>query len=171
MNVVIASSVYNQLSHVTSYRGISDYHSNKMLITRRAIKELHAQLNFTQLRFHCSKRHPGRTFHVVTTTNSSGDAVVRYFSGRTDVRPVSCGSFERMEDDNSRLATRCGEWELGKWSTENRYQDRLYNHVAYKSYGWHWILYDSSYSSPPRFDCDDELTAVSPGDFWNVFVR
>ena len=33
MNVITGSSHYNQLSVVTSYRGISDYHSNKMVIT------------------------------------------------------------------------------------------------------------------------------------------
>ena len=42
---------------------------------------------------------------MVTAANSSGNAVVQYFSGRTDVEPVSCGSYVRMEDDNSELAS------------------------------------------------------------------
>ena len=60
-----------------SYRGI----------TVSAMKELRGHLSFTQMRFHCSKQQ-GRTFHV-TTANSSGEAVVQYFSGQTNTRPDS----------------------------------------------------------------------------------
>ena len=76
MNVVTGSSHSNQLSVVTSYPGISGYHSNKMVITTNAMKELYGDLNFQQLRFHCRKHNVGRTFHVVTAANSSGNAVV-----------------------------------------------------------------------------------------------
>ena len=96
LNVITGSSHYNLLSFVTSYRGISDYHSNKMVITTSAMKELHRYLNFQQLRFHCRKHSVGRTFHVVTAANSSGKTVVQYFSGLTDVLPESCGSYVRM---------------------------------------------------------------------------
>ena len=41
MNVITGSSHSNQLSVVKSYRGISDYHSNKMVITTSAMKELY----------------------------------------------------------------------------------------------------------------------------------
>ena len=98
LNVVTGSSPPSQLSVVTSYRGISDYHSNKMVITKSAMKEMYGDMKFDQLRFHCSKGQ-GRTFHVVTAANSSGNAVVQYFTGQTDVRPGSCGSFEKMADD------------------------------------------------------------------------
>ena len=64
---------------------------------------------FTQLKFHSSKQQ-GRTFHVTTVANSTGEAVVRYFSGQTDVQPDACGSFARMEDDNSGLAEVCDKW-------------------------------------------------------------
>ena len=81
------------------------------------MKELRTHLSFTQLRFHCSKQQ-GRTFHVTTVTNSSGEAVVQYFSGQTDVQPDACGSFVRMENDNSRLAGVCHQW---------GYQDGVHN--------------------------------------------
>ncbi|XP_044169947.1 uncharacterized protein LOC122954007 [Acropora millepora] len=95
MNVITGSSHSNQLSVVKSYRGISDYHSNKMVITTSAMKELYGDLHFQQIRFHCRKHGVGRTFHVVTAANSSGNAVVQYFSGLTNVEPVSCGSYVR----------------------------------------------------------------------------
>ena len=72
MNVITGSSHYNQLSVLTSYRGISDYHSSKMVISTSAMKELYGDLNFEQIRFHCRKYSVGRTFHVVTAANSSG---------------------------------------------------------------------------------------------------
>ena len=63
---------------MTSYRGISDYHSNKMVISTSAMKKLYGDLNFQQIRFYCRKHNVGRTFHVITATNSSGNAVVQY---------------------------------------------------------------------------------------------
>jgi len=110
---------------------------------------------------------------VATAANSSGEAVVQYFSGQTDVQPVSCGSFVRMENDNSGLAWHCQNWgwennvfEVGKWG-HGRDQDRLYDHPAFVVHHYHWLL------SPgwQRWDCDDKEVGVSPGDFWKVFVR
>ncbi|XP_067039668.1 uncharacterized protein [Acropora muricata] len=173
MNVITDSSHSNQLSVVTSYRGISDYHNNKMVITTSAMKELYGDLNFQQIRFHCRKRSVGRTFHVVTTANSSGNAVVQYFSGLTDVEPVSCGSYVRLKDDNSELARRCSEWnggQSGKWSRTtkdwNHSVERLYSVAAWIGGQHHWVL---TYRNP--FECDDFLGATSSGDFWKVFVR
>ena len=75
-----------------------------MVLQKSVMKELRRHLSFTQLRFHCRKKQ-GRTFHVVTASNSSGEAVVRYFSGQTDEQPDACGSFVRLTwDDNSKLA-------------------------------------------------------------------
>ncbi|XP_068704569.1 uncharacterized protein [Montipora foliosa] len=91
----------------TSYRGIA---SNQMLLTKTAMNQLRTHMNFTQLRFHCKKQTTGRTFHITTAANSLGEAVVQYFSGQTDVLPYACGSFVKMNDDNSRLAEKCHEW-------------------------------------------------------------
>ena len=52
INVRTGSSHYNQLSVVTSYRGITDYHSNKVVIITSVMKNFYGGLNFQQLRFH-----------------------------------------------------------------------------------------------------------------------
>ena len=96
-----------KVSVETSYRGIGKSH---MVLQKSAMKELRRHLSFTQLRFHCRKKQ-GRTFHVVTASNSSGEAVVQYFSGQTDEQPDACGSFVRVTlDDNSELAGICKDW-------------------------------------------------------------
>ena len=155
-----------QMSVKTSYREISSYHNNQTFLTKSAMKELRTHLSFTQLRFHCSKQQ-GRTFHVTTVANSTGEAVVQYFSGQTDVRPDACGSFVRMENDNSRLAGVCRQWgNNGKWGRA-RDQIRLYDHSAFVAGLYHWLLAED-YS---RLECDDYLVGVSSGDFWKVFVR
>ena len=137
------------------------------------MKELMTHMPFTQLRFHCSKQL-GRTFHVTTATNRSGEAVVQYFSGQTDVQPASCGSFVRMQNDNSKLAQVCQRWgkkngvlEIGKWGIDDRDQSRLYDHPAFVGNAYHWLLKPSK----SRWECDDVLRGVSSGDFWKVFVR
>ena len=157
-----------------SYHAISQYHRNNMFLAKTAMNELRTYLNFTQLRFHCSKRSK-RTFHVTTATNSIGEAVVQYFSGQTDAQPYSCESFVRMEDDNSKLAKVCRQWGsgdfrkryVGKWSSSYRNDNRLYDHTVIVWWTYHWNI------RPPqrRFDCDDLAHTVSAGDFWKVFVR
>ena len=165
-NVVIGSPATRpQLSKQTSYRGISGYKGNNMVVKNSAMKELRAHLSFTQLRFHCRKRKVGRTFHVTTAANSSGEAVVQYFSGQTKVLPGSCGSFMRMENDNSKLANGCNQWEDKKWRYKHHGDGRLYDHVAIVWYKYHWLL------STGRAECDDFTVGLSPGDFWKVFVR
>ena len=80
-----------------------------MVLTKDAMNELRTHLSFTQLRFHCSKLQ-GRTFHVTTVANRTGEAVVQYFSGQTNVQPVSCGLFVSMRNDNSGLTGNCEKW-------------------------------------------------------------
>ena len=156
-----------QLSVETSYRGITNYHNNKTFLTKSAMTELRTHLPFTQLRFHCSKQQ-GRTFHVTTVANSTGEAVVQYFSGQTDVSPTSCGSFIRMKNDNSRLAEVCSQWNGGgKWGAGFSDEGRLYKVIAYVNVLYHWLLIPGS----SRWECDDYNESVSSGDFWKVFVR
>ena len=133
--------------------------------------ELRTHLSFTQLRFHC--RQQGRRFHVTTVANSTGEAVVQYFSGQTDVQPNACGSFVRMENDNSRLAGVCHLWGcngtsyyVGKWGHVGD-QDRLYSHAAFVGHSYYWLLTPGG----SRWECDDFHVEVSSGDFWKVFVR
>ena len=170
--VLDGSSSTPQLSVETSYRGISNYHNNQTFLTKSAMNELRTHLSFTQLRFHCSKQQ-GRTFHVTTVANSTGEAVVQYFSGQTDVQPNACGSFVRMENDNSKLAESCRQWgyngvsyHIGKWG-HGEDQNRLYFSSALVRNSYHWQLPPGD----PRWECDDYLVGVSSGDFWKVFVR
>ena len=139
--------------------------------------ELRTHLSFTQVRFHCSKKH-GRTFHVTTVTNSSGEAVVQYFSGQTDVRPHACGSFETMDDDDSEMSKLCHKWgvdslensvlHINKWGPPYLgAQGRLLDHPAFVYRLHHWLLFQDG----SRFECDDYYVGVSSGDFWKVFVR
>ena len=98
-NVVVGNPSSLWYSFESSYREISNCHNKSLLLTIDAMKELRRHLSFTQLRFHCSK-NKGRTLHLTTAANSSGEAVVQYFSGQTDANPKACGSFVRMKDDN-----------------------------------------------------------------------
>ena len=132
------------------------------------MKELRTHLPFTQLRFYCRKKK-GRTFHLTTAANSSGEAVVKYFSGQTDASPKACGSFVRMKNDNSKLADDCNQWYRKKWGSGSRNRFRV---VAFVNGKYHWLLVGSS-----RWECDDynsngaEYFGLSAGDFWRVFVR
>jgi len=90
LNIMHNSSLPSQLPWKTSYHGIAKY---QMLLTQTAMKELRTLINFTQLRFHCEKQNTNRTFGITTVKNSSGEAVLQYFSGQTDILPYACGSF------------------------------------------------------------------------------
>ncbi|XP_078348861.1 uncharacterized protein LOC144633847 [Oculina patagonica] len=151
------------------YQGIQNYFNNLTRISNSAMKQLRAHLPFTQIRFHCSKQQ-GRTFHVTTAPNSTGEAVVQYFSGQTDIKPDACGSFVRMTDDNSRLASSCRLWGTdGKWGYDKfKGEARMYGNAAYipRKYIWSINPYKDG-----RKECDDTSDTVSKGDFWKVFVR
>ena len=139
------------------------------------MKELRTDLPFTQLRFYCSK-NKGRTFHLTTAANSTGESVVKYFSNQTDAFPKSCGSFLRMKDDNSKLAANCIQWYRKTWgspSGTNRFRV-----VAFVNSKYHWLLEGSwLLEGGLRWECDDynsngaEYFGLSTGDFWRVFVR
>ena len=163
------STPSSELTAETSYRGISKYHNNRMGIATSAMNELKAHLSFTQLRFYCNKPQGGR-FHVTTVADSAGAAVVQYFSGQTDELPLSCNSFQKMDDDSSQLALQCDKWsyKAGKWGHRKHINDlRMYEYAAFVKGQYHWLVGSTMY-------CDDNyVTAnnLSPGDFWKIFVR
>ena len=150
----------------TSYRGVSN---SQKFLSKTAMNQLRTHLSFTQLRFFCRKQ---RTFHVMTTKNSAGEAVVQYFSGQTDTMPASCGSYVKMDDDDSFLAGVCSKWgydgsyDIGKWG-HLRDQDRLYDHPTFVVGSYHFLITPGN----TRWECDDYNVGVSPGNFWKVFVR
>ena len=158
-----------------SYRGISNYENNLMGLTTSAMNHLRTHLSFTQLRFHCRKQQ-GRTFHVTTVAESAGEAVVQYFSGETDVMPASCGSFQKMDDDDSQLAVTCDQWGndgsqyVGKWGHHRKQGEsvRMYDHAAFVAHKYHWVV-----GINDRWDCDDkgDSFAIITGDFWKIYVR
>ena len=81
-NVVIDnSSSLPPIITQDDYRKIGDFQSKALILTNNALFELRKHLAFKQLRFHCYK--PGvRTFHVATIANSTGESVIRYFTGQ-----------------------------------------------------------------------------------------
>lgn len=162
-----------------TYRGISNYYNKRMGISRTALHELSKHLQFTQLRFHCGKQY-ARILHVITVTNSTGKDVVQYFSGHSDVKPTSCGSFARMEDDNSQLAEHCSRWgynettaqyDVGKWGgvpwLTSSNDEMMYDHVMFIPSANHWIVGKAG----GRWECDDFVSNPVPKDFWRIFVR
>nr|XP_058964322.1 uncharacterized protein LOC131791033 isoform X2 [Pocillopora verrucosa] len=170
-NVVVDDPSSRQLWIASSYREISNCHWNKTLfITENAMKELRTHLSFTQLRFHCNKQK-GRMIHVTTAANSSGEAVVQYFSGQTDRRPLACGSFNRMKDDNSNITGVCHQWKDQQWGYPPSAKETLSDRAFCVPNKYHWLLIPGN----QRWECDDYISkiffALSSGDFWKVFVR
>ena len=155
-----------------TYTGVSRYRNNRLVLSPDGMRELRSRISFTQLRFHCRKQQHGRTFHVKTAANSSGEAVARFFAGDTDVFPKACGSFEKLKGDNSVLASRCAEWgmengvyHVGKWGHEGH--KVLYMFSAFIKYYHHWITWPGN----NRWQCDDMANNLSGGDFWKIYVR
>ena len=155
-----------------TYTGVSRYRNNRLVLSPDGMRELRSRISFTQLRFHCRKEQHGRTFHVKTAANSSGEAVARFFAGVTDVFPKACGSFEKLKGDNSVLASRCAEWgmengvyHVGKWGHEGH--KVLYMFSAFIKYYHHWITWPGN----NRWQCDDMANNLSGGDFWKIYVR
>ena len=146
------------------------------------MNELRRYLNFTQVRLHCKKQE-GRRFHITTLLNSAGEAAVQFLSGQTDVMPLACGSYFKMNDDDSSLSTACDKWGkesgnflVGKWGIEQVIdhgtalglpENRLFDHTAFVEIKYHWLLG----LLQDRWECDDYLVGVTSGDFWKVFVR
>ena len=168
-------SIQQSWTPASSYDEINNYnYSQNVGITASALGWLRSHLNFTQLRFHCSKQH-GRTFHVITATNDNGEAAVQYFSGQTDTLPGSCDSFQRMNDDTSVLAVDCAMWGndgrqyVGKWGHHDKKDAsvRLYDHAAFIASSYHWHIVGDYWL------CDDaiNLFTKSARDFWKIFVR
>ena len=114
-----------------TYTGVSRYSSNRMVLSPDGMRELRSRISFTQLRFHCRKQQHGRTFHVKTAANSSGEAVVGFFGRDTDVFPKACGSFEKLKGDNSVIANKCAEWANGKWGFKRQKELSIYTQLSF----------------------------------------
>ena len=112
---------------------------------------------------------------MTTVANSTGKAVVQYFSGQTNILPSSCNSYQRLDGDDSELATQCDKWgndhgshHVGKWGHYNkRREDRMYDHTAFIAHKNHWVVVHGIWL------CDDVGSdyKLSLGDFWKIYVR
>ena len=180
--LLIFNIVFNHQANLPvkeDYRVIDNYQNNQTLLTNSALHKLRTHIHFTQLRFHRHKKN-GSTFHIVTKTDEKGEAVIQYFTGQTETVPTSCGSFQKMEDDDSELAKNCSWW--GKkystyrsdtWGIVGRRE--LYDVPMFIGGLHHWM------TSPDvdRWECDDfhypkhsKLQAPpTQGDFWKIFIR
>ena len=165
-----SSSSLLPITSQDDYRKIGDFQSKALMLTNNALFELQKHLAFEQLRFHCYK--PGvRTFHVATIANSTGEWVIRYFTGQVEEFPKASGSFTRLPGDNSHLALRPADWgyengtaKVGKWSHQDK--KALWDHVAFIASYAHWLLV------PPRWECDDlNPPTLTVGSFWKIYVR
>ena len=137
----LSSATYPRYGFHTNHHEISNCHNKSFLLTTDATKEPRTHLSFTQLRFHCSK-NKRCTLHLTTAANSSGEAVVQYFSGQTDANPKACGSFVRMKDDKSKLAADCNQWSNKEWVYPHSGKSR-YRNVAFVPWKYTWNLYGS----------------------------
>ena len=87
---------------------------------------------------------------MTTVSNSTGEAVVQYFSGQTDAPPDSCGSFRITEGENSKLVMECKRWSYkGKCGYAAYVKERLYKYAAYVPSKYHWHLLEGYWY------CDD----------------
>ena len=150
---------------------ISRYSNNRIVLAPQGMRELRTHLFFTQLRFHCSKQQ-GRTLHVTTAADNTGEAVVQFFSRQTDVKPYACGLLERLKGDNSVLAINCTKWEkgagsyyAGKWGHGG--VSELYIFPVFIINFCHW----TTWTDADRWECDDEEKSVSSGDLWKIYFR
>ena len=165
------NSVLNKVVKSNSYRMIlPEYGLNNRLLMREGFAALHEDMAFTQIRFYCFKKKPGRVFHIMTNKNSTGTDVVKYFT-TSNVMPVACGSFTRLPDDNSSLAANCDKW---GYPTLNRWGHRDYrkdNRLFSRPMIWRFELY-YRIQGTEFYKCDDNVNQdLSLHDTWKIFVR
>ena len=130
-------------------------------------------MGFSQIRFYCFKKTSGRVFHIMTSNDSMGNDVVKFFT-TSDNLPEACGSFWRLPDDNSSLAVNCHQWgspKKNKWGhkTQGLTSDRLYR----KPMVWSNTRF-FRFTLGAGLCCDDNGLSEnvgSHGDKWQIFVR
>lgn len=174
--VINNTSAKLKLKKETNYQQIRDYTNNNQRIDVNAISQLQRGLEFRQIRYFCYRRSVGRRLHIMTTMDSHGDDVLRYFISDPRAQPTACGSFVKLPDDTSILASHCQKWghdgqsaECNKWGYYvHNGTYRIYQKPAF----WHEKYYYSII--PTHLLCDENETdnqMLSIGDSWKVFVR
>ena len=140
----------------------------------KGFKRLRNDMGFKQMRFYCHKKIPGKVFHVATKANSLGEAVVRYFTGKTTTPPQACYSFSAFPDDNSTLSLKCADWGVinansGSWGKNRTITLNMCNRLVV----WK-VTAEKQYvvaMCNNDYFCEDFAKQGSPGDEWKVYVR
>ena len=141
-NIVLPDNKGFNYVLATNYRQISDFSKNNLAISSTVLGNLREKMKFTQLRFLCRKKIPGRTFHIVTKRNIQGKIAVEFLTARKNSNPRACGSFSTMEDDNSFLGKNCSKWgyipgenQIDRWSLDpSPANNRLVDHMSFISF-------------------------------------
>ncbi|XP_028417282.1 uncharacterized protein LOC114541680 [Dendronephthya gigantea] len=176
-NLVLNQSKSMDLFLTNDYKQISEYKNQKLALSTFALRDLASNMPFNQLRFFCRKKIPGRIFHIATNkSNSLGQEVVKYFTAQTNTPPKSCGSYYRLPDDNSTMASQCSRWgvesgifEVGKWNHDGvPVKERLIDLSVFIVHKAHWF---NKQLSDRDWECDDLREPISQNDFWKIFVR
>ena len=164
MNVTVKNP---QLYTETTTSMLKDFHKINYLnwrFDKVALKKLHTEIKFQQIRFYCKKESPGIVVDIATKINDKGNAVVDFMMGHTDVIPDSCGSYDRLNDDTSTLGRVCYWWNRGLWSLGTAYMApgrRLYHSTFFK-HGANEFNVGTL--------CDDRDSTDTSGQ-WRIFVR
>ena len=162
------TSLEDESVHSDSYREIlPKYSSNEHLLKIDGFSKLKEDMGFTQIRFYCFKKAPGRVFHVMTNKDSTGTDVMKFFT-TSNTKPVACGSFTRLPDDNSSLAVNCNKW---GYPGSNKWGHSLFvNQLRLYERPIIWFS-KKGYRIYKSYRCDDNEDSVSLHDTWQIFVR
>ena len=152
---------------------LQNYNSNDHVLTMEGFGKLREDTGFKQMRFYCHKKIPGKVFHVATETNSLGEAVIQYFTGKSITPPHACDSFSAFPDDNSTLSRNCAAWGImktyGSWGKNQTFILNMCNRlVVWKVNGKEQYVVAMCNND---YFCEDTENQGSPGDEWKVYVR
>ena len=76
----------------------------------------------------------------------------------------SCGTFNRLPNDNSRIAKQCQNW---RWRSDYDGNKWLMHHLMYIPFVSHWNI-----AVYERYECDDDRSSkIWDGEYWEVYVR
>ena len=146
--------------------------ADNLYLHTTAMGTLKKFLNFTQIRFKCSKPNSGKSVDLASSRNSSGAQVVKFFTRETTTFPQACGSFDVFPDDKSDLSKTCSQWGLvdgtyatGTWGHPTTYENRLITAPFFTRSSKHFSLHWN------RWECDDYTDVKAPDDEWEIFVR
>lgn len=156
-------------SNITKLSGVTE---GSFLLSGTGLKQLRKHIKFTQMRFYCHKPWHGRTVHIHTLENKLGKAAVELLIGNSNVRPQSCGSYGRFENDNSDIGGSCERWCGqrcdGTWNDYGNPEVRMYYFPMVTVGAKHLSL------AHRRLECDDitgaDRSFSSVGE-WAFYVR